>query len=86
MGRRLSQDRSPQRPEPGIVVNPTEIPDGHALVLAVQLLIRPDRDPETVMVLHLVEGLPPSRVGRIVGHRPPPVPPGFHRPKPPPAM
>jgi hypothetical protein len=73
-------------PEPGIVVDPTEIPDGHALVLAVQPLIGPDRDPETVMVLHLIEGLPPSRVGRIVGRPPPPVPPGFHLPKPPPAM
>ena len=53
-------------PEPGIVVDPTQIPDGHALVLAVQPLIGPDRDPKTVTVLYLIEGPPPSRVGRIV--------------------
>ena len=73
-------------PEPGIVVDPTQIPDGHALVLAVQPLIGPDRDPETVIVLYLIEGPPPSRVGRIVGRPLPPIPPGLHRPKPPPAM
>lgn len=71
-------------PEPGIVVDPTQIPEGHALVLAASQLIRPDRDPGTVVVLSLVEGPPPSRVGRIVGRPLPPVPPGFHRPKPPP--
>src|SRR5579863_7296155 len=32
-------------PEPGIVVDPTQIPDGHALVLGVQPLVGPDRDP-----------------------------------------
>jgi len=71
-------------PEPGTVVDPTQIPDGHALVLAVRQLIGADRDPGTVVVLSLVEGPPPSRVGRIVGRPLPPVPPGFHRPKPPP--
>jgi hypothetical protein len=49
-------------PEPGIVVDPTQIPDGHALVLAVQPLIGPDRDPETVIVLYLIEGPPPRIV------------------------
>jgi hypothetical protein len=73
-------------PEPGIVVDPTQIPDGHALVLAVQPLIGPDRDPETVIVLYLIEGPPPSRVGRIVGRPLPPIPRGLRRAKPPPAM
>ena len=89
-------------PEPGIVVDPTQVPDGHALVLAVQPLIGPDRDPETprprdpetprprdpetMIVLYLIEGPPPSRVLRIVGRPLPPIPPGLHRPKPPPAM
>jgi hypothetical protein len=73
-------------PEPGIVVDPMQIPAGHSLVLAVQPLIGPDRDPETVIVLHLIEGSPPSRVGRIVGPPLPPIPPRLHRPKPPPAM
>jgi hypothetical protein len=73
-------------PEPGIVVDATQIPDGRALVLAVQPLIGPDRDPETVIVLHLIEGPPPSRLGRIVGRPLPPIPPGLCRPKPPPAM
>jgi hypothetical protein len=72
-------------PEPGIVVDPTQIPDGHALVLAVQPLIGPDRDPETVMVLYLIEGPPPDRLGRVIGRPAPPPPPGLHRPKPPPA-
>jgi hypothetical protein len=73
-------------PEPGIAVDPTQIPDGHALVLTVRSLIGPDRDPETVIVLYLIEGPPPSRVGRIVGRPLPPVPPGRHRAKPPPAI
>jgi hypothetical protein len=73
-------------PEPGITVDPSQIPDGHALVLAVQPLIGPDRDPETVTVLNLVEGPPPSRVGRIVGRPVPLPPPGFRRPEPPPRM
>ena len=71
-------------PEPESVVDPTQIADRHALMLAVRQLIGADRDPGTVVVLSLVEGPPPSRVGRIVGHPLPPVPPGFHRPKPPP--
>ena len=73
-------------PEPGIVVDPTQIPDGHALVLTVQPLIGPDRDPETVTVLHLIAGAPPSRIGRIIGRPAPPPPPGFRRPNPPPTM
>jgi hypothetical protein len=73
-------------PEPGIIVDPSQIPDGHALLLAVLPLIAPDRDPETVIVLHLIGGPPPSHVGRIVGLPLPPIPPGFHRPKPPPAI
>jgi hypothetical protein len=72
-------------PEPGIVVDPTQIPDDHALVLAVQPLVRPDRDPDTVTVLHLIEGPPPSRVGRIIGRPLPPPPTGLRRAKPPPA-
>lgn len=71
-------------PEPGIVVDPSQIPDGHALLLAVQPLVGPDRDPETVIVMHLIQGSPPPRVGRIVDRSLPPVPPGLHRPKPPP--
>ena len=73
-------------PEPGIVVDPTQVPDGHALVLAVQPLIGPDRDRETVIVLYLIEGPPPSRVGRIVGRPLPSIPRGLQHPKPPPAM
>lgn len=73
-------------PEPGVVVDPTQIPDVRALVLAVQPLIGPDRDPKTVTVLYLIEGPPPSRVGRIVGCPLPPIPPGLHRAKPPRAM
>jgi hypothetical protein len=73
-------------PEPGIVVDPTQIPDGHALLLAVQTMTGPDCDPETVIVLHLIEGSPPSRVARVIGRPLPPPLPGLRRPKPPPAM
>jgi hypothetical protein len=72
-------------PEPGIIVDPTQIPDDHALVLAVRPLVGPDRDPDTVIVLHLIEGPPPSRVGRIIGRPLPPPPTGLRRAKPPPA-
>jgi len=74
-------------PEPGIIVDPTQIPDGHALVLAVQQVIGPDRDPgETVIVMYLIEGPPPDRLGRVIGRPAPPPPPGLYRAKPPPAM
>ena len=50
-------------PEPGVVVDPTQIPDVRALVLAVQPLIGPDRDPKTVTVLYLIEGRPRAASG-----------------------
>jgi hypothetical protein len=74
-------------PEPGIVVDPAQIPDGHALLLAVHTTRGGGRDGELVMVLHLIEGGPPSRVARIIGYPPPPLPPpGFHPAKAPSAI
>lgn len=65
-------------PEPGIVVNPAQVPDGHALLLTVHTLCGGGLDGETATVLHLIQGGPPSRVAEIIGYpAPPPPPPGF---------
>jgi hypothetical protein len=66
-------------------VDPAQIPDGHALLLAVQTMRGADRDGEIVTVLDLIEGGPPSRVARIIGYPPPPPPPPGCRPAKPPS-
>jgi hypothetical protein len=74
-------------PEPGIVVNPSAIPDDRTLVLEARTLRSPGRDDETVILLHLVAGSIPGRVGKFISSRPvPPHQPGWHLPKPPPAV
>jgi hypothetical protein len=73
-------------PEPGIIVDPSRVPDGHTLLLKTGMMTGPDRDPETVVVLHLIEGAPPDRVARVIGHPAPPPPPGLRRATPPPTM
>lgn len=71
-------------PEPGIVVDPAQIPDGRALLLTVHPMRGGGRDGEIATVLHLIEGDPPGRVARIIGYpAPPPPPPGFRRATPP---
>jgi hypothetical protein len=64
-------------PEPGIVVDPAQIPDGHALLLTVHTMRGGGRDGEMVTVLYLIEGGPPSCVARIIDRPPSPPPPGF---------
>jgi hypothetical protein len=73
-------------PEPGIIVDPSWIPDGHRLLLQTGMMTGPDRDPETVVVLYLIEGTPPDRVARVIGRAAPPPPRGLRRPSPPPKM
>jgi hypothetical protein len=73
-------------PEPGIIVDPSRVPDGHTLLLETGIMTGSGREPETVVVLHLIEGAPPDRVARVIGHAAPPPPPGFRRPTPPPTM
>ena len=73
-------------PEPGIIIDPNRIPDGHTLLLNAGMMTGPDRDPETVVILYLIEGEPPDRVARVIGRPPPPPPLGLRRPKPPPPM
>jgi hypothetical protein len=70
-------------PESGIGV--AHIPAGHALLLTVHTRRDPDRDPETVTPLHLIEGGPPSRVSRISAARRR-HPPGLRPAKPPSAI
>ena len=62
-------------PEPGIIVQPTEIPEGHTLLLATQTMPapRPGHHPKVVQVLRLIRGPAPTRVGgpRLYPARPP---------------
>jgi hypothetical protein len=73
-------------PKPGIVVNPGEIPDDRTLVLEACMLSGPGRDPETVIVLRLIEGPVPGGVSEVIGRPWPPPTPGLRRPKPPPGV
>lgn len=58
-------------PEPGIIVAPAEIPDGHTLLLTVHDMagILPGR--EVTTVLSLIRGPSPACLGKIVSRRQP---------------
>lgn len=62
-------------PEPGIIVQPGEIPEGHTLLLATQMMPgrRPGHDPKVVQLLLLVRGPAPPCFGspRLYPARPP---------------
>jgi hypothetical protein len=48
-------------PEPGIIVQPAEIPEGHTLLLATQTMTGAPRGHEIVVVLRLIRGPAPPR-------------------------
>lgn len=73
-------------PEPGIIVDPNRIPDGHTLLLETRMMTVPGRDPETVGILYLIEGDPPDRVARVIGRPLPLRPRRVRLPKPPPRL
>jgi hypothetical protein len=52
-------------PEPGIIVAPAEIPEGHTLLLVNQLMPgpRPGHEPKVVRMLSLIRGPAPPRFG-----------------------
>lgn len=51
-------------PDPGVIVQPAEIPEGHTLVLATQRMMGVPRDHQVVTVLRLIRGPAPSGFGR----------------------
>jgi hypothetical protein len=68
-------------PEPGIIVEPAEIPNGHTLLLAAHTLRGVPRGREVVLVLSLIRGSPPQCVGKVIGPQRP-MPPSDSRLRP----
>jgi hypothetical protein len=59
-------------PEPGIIVQPAEIPDGHTLLLGAHAMDRAPDGHKAVLVLSLIVGQAPPCFGKIKRRGPPP--------------
>jgi hypothetical protein len=53
-------------PEPGIIVQPAEIPKEYTLLLGVHTLTGVRHGPKVVMVLSLIRGTAPPRYGKVI--------------------
>lgn len=67
-------------PEPGIIVQPAAIPQGHTLLLGVHAITWSRNDRQVVKVLRLIRGPAPRCYGEVIGPPRPPTDP----PRPPP--
>jgi hypothetical protein len=53
-------------PEPGIIVQPTDIPEEHALLLGAHTLRGIEQGPKVVLVLSLIRGTAPRCNGKVI--------------------